>query len=34
MVIDNNKVNVFLVLRFVINNHTVKYACLCRGLHV
>ena len=25
MVIDNNSVNIFLVLRFVINNHTERF---------
>ena len=25
MVIDNNRVNIFLVLRFVINNHTIRF---------
>ena len=25
MVIDNNRVNIFVVLRFVINNHTDRF---------
>ena len=25
MVIDNNRVNIFLVLRFIVNNHTIRF---------